>query len=164
MTLTSTLTAERLRALLDYDPETGAFTWRERRGRATAGKPAGFVRKDGYVVIRVDGVSHTGHRLAWLYVHGEWPEQDTDHFNGTRCDNRIANLRDVSRAINIQNQRKATATNKTGVFGAHVERGHFRSHIRINGRQVRLGSFATAAEANAAYVEAKRKHHEGCTV
>lgn len=90
------LTADRLREVLAYDAQTGAFTWRvTQSNRAKAGNTAGSLhRQDGYVYIRVDGVLHKAHRLAWLHVHGAWPTAGVDHVNGDRGQNGIANLRE----------------------------------------------------------------------
>lgn len=93
------LTAERLRELLSYDPETGWFTWRVTRssnGRADAGSRAGALRSDGYRHVTVDQHKYKEHRLAWLYMTGKWPEADLDHKNNTRDDNRFSNLRAAS--------------------------------------------------------------------
>jgi hypothetical protein len=67
------LTLERLKELLDYDPATGVFVWKENRRRGFEGARAGKVDKRGYRYIRIDGEDHTAPRLAWLYVHGTWP-------------------------------------------------------------------------------------------
>jgi hypothetical protein len=90
---TLTLTQERLREVLKYFPRTGRFRWRVPGPRgAPAGREAG-TRQGGYRSIRIDGVRHYEHRLAWLYVHGEHPTGDIDHDNGNPSDNRISNLR-----------------------------------------------------------------------
>lgn len=86
------LTVERLRELLDYDPETGVFRWKEPRRKCRVGEVAGSLRKDGYVKIQVDGRFYQAHRLAWLCVYGVWPSA-IDHIDGNRANNAIANLR-----------------------------------------------------------------------
>jgi hypothetical protein len=98
------LTQARLKQLLDYDPETGVFTWRVNRGGAAkAGTRAGCPTPFYYRVIRIGGRSRREHSLAWLYVHGHWPADELDHINRVRDDNRIANLREVTHAENMQN-------------------------------------------------------------
>lgn len=63
------LTAETLRRVLNYNPDTGLLTWRESRGRVAAGQVAGSLRKrDGVVRVRVNGRFYGAHRLAWLWV------------------------------------------------------------------------------------------------
>src|SRR5690349_6023774 len=75
------LTAEYLRAIISYAPDTGHFTWRISRSNVRAGERAGCSREDGYRLIRIDKTMYLEHRLAWLYVHGEWPSQFIDHIN-----------------------------------------------------------------------------------
>ena len=161
----SLLTPERLRELLHYDPETGLFTWRQRRGsRAPQGGVAGSHDALGYIQIGVDGVGHHAQRLAWLYQKGVWPEFTVDHVNGVPDDNRFSNLRDVSHQSNIQNQRRAPRSNTSGFLGVSASGNRWRAAIVVNLRQIHLGCFATPEAAHAAYVEAKRRLHEGCTL
>lgn len=161
-----TLTAERLREVLAYCPDTGRFTWRvSGRGRfKRAGNAAGTVNGHGYVAITIDGQVYAAHRLAWLHVHGRWPEFEIDHRNGHRADNRIANLRDVPTAVNRQNLRAARRDSSTGVLGVSMRGGSPIASIQVNGRQRHLGVFSTVAAAGEAYVAAKRAMHEGCTL
>lgn len=160
-----TLTAERLREVLAYDPETGHLTRIARVSSSTrigdlAGTPSGM----GYLQCRVDGRLYKCHRLAWLYVYGVWPKEMIDHVNGRRDDNRIENLRAVSRTTNMQNQRRAQRNNTTGLLGAHRDKTRYRSCIRADGRSTNLGSFGTAEDAHEAYLAAKRLLHGGCTI
>ncbi len=173
------LTADRLRELLRYDPETGVFTWLDRpesdfatrhgwriyQGQF-AGTVAGTPDLKGYVLIRVLGTYYKAHRLAWLYMTGAWPEQHIDHKNGVKNDNRFANLRDVGRATNMENQRRASSRNSTGLLGVspHRKTGKFCAFIKANGANRYLGLYPTPELAHAAYVEAKRQLHEGCTL
>jgi hypothetical protein len=168
------LTADRLRELLDYDPETGVFTRKASRtrygttsaNRATAGKQAGGWHIEGYVAISVDNRRYLAHRLAWLHVHGAWPEADIDHLNGVRTDNRIANLRSVTRGVNLQNLRAAQRNSKSGFLGVSWDerKQAWMARIGVNRRTVHLGRFKTAEEAHEAYKNAKRKLHDGCTI
>ena len=90
MTSEKSLTAERLREVLDYDPDTGVFTRKVRTASSVkVGDVAGSLNGKGYIRIRVDGRLYFAHRLAWLYVHGEWPVDQVDHINGIKNDNRI---------------------------------------------------------------------------
>jgi hypothetical protein len=161
------LTAERLRDVLDYNPETGEFRWKVTlSNRAPAGAKAGCFDKNhsGYILIRVLGRSYPAHRLAWLYVNGEMPNDDIDHINGNRADNRIANLRDVTRVVNLQNRRKGIG--RSGLIGAHwfSPANCWQSSIRVNGENIPLGYFKTPEAAHEAYMTAKRELHEGCTI
>lgn len=160
-----------LTRLLKYDQITGQFHWREaRRAGAKAGDLAGCLdlpRKKGqsYWRIVVSGKRYAAHRLAWFYVHGRWPEHEIDHINGNALDNRIANLREVDRFSNAQNLRKARSDSSTGLIGVRrVPSGAFSASIQAFGVRRRLGQFATAEEAFAAYVEAKRAAHPACTI
>jgi|SRR5262249_13953776 len=88
------VTAERLREVLSYDPETGTFTWRvSGGGRRTSGVAGHHDRAwKGYVCIAVDGRKYRAQRLAFLYMTGDWPPAQIDHINGDTSDNRWANL------------------------------------------------------------------------
>jgi HNH endonuclease len=165
------LTATRLREILHYNPDTGLFTRLvSLMPRWHIGEVAGSIRKIGniaYVLIKVDGKLFLAHRLAWLYMTGKWPEKDIDHKDGDGGNNRWANLRDVSKTINLQNTHKTPAGKKySALFGAHwcKKRRRWKSSIRVNGKNVYIGWFDTDVEASQAYLEAKRKYHEGCTI
>lgn len=159
------VTAARLRELLKYDPETGVFVSLTNRGRnTTEGRIAGGRRPNGYLVIRLDGVQHRAHRLAWLYMTGEWPEHEIDHINGDRADNRFANLRDVTRTVNQQNLRVAHRSSKSGLIGAWKRRNRWMAAIRVDGKQICVGQFDTPEEAHSAYLAAKRRLHAGNTI
>lgn len=174
------LTAQRLREVLHYDPQTGLFNWRARAQEEFRsfrafrafearfiGRQAGATWKDGRIVVRVDGDLHYAHRLAWMHVYGRWPERVIDHINGNPADNRIANLRDVTLMVNGQNLRKQRA-GKVEPLGAYLFnkklKKPYTAKIRVNDRSVHLGYFKTAEEAHAAYVQEKRINHEGCTI
>ncbi len=147
---------------LQYDPDTGAFHWKKgQRGGLVAGR---FCASRGGVAITLAQRHHQAHRLAWLYVHGDWPNGVIDHINGDPTDNRLANLRDVSIAANSQNQRKAMNTSTTGVLGVEPRDGRFGARVQVGNERHYLGRFDTAEEAHAAYVQAKRRLHEGNTL
>ena len=161
------LTAERLRAVVHYDPETGKFTRLVRLAqRHKAGDDACHATANGYQRVGIDGERHLAHRLAWLYVHGTWPEHHIDHVNGDRSDNRLANLRDVPQSINLQNRRKPQADNKSGYLGVYWERGakRWRSRVQLNGKAHEVGLFDDPAVAHAAYLTKKRALHQGCSL
>lgn len=141
-----TIDAERLKDLLSYNAETGVFTWRKTKGRAKAGSAAGCKDTCGYEVIRVDNVLYKAHRLAWLYVHGRWPDGLLDHINRKPGDNRIANLREVSQSENMHN---ATRKSKSGVPGVRWrhERNRWVAQIRVGYRNHVIGSFLSKDEA-----------------
>ena len=146
------LKVERVRALLHYDPETGVFTRKVRTSnRINIGDVAGGKDAKGYICIRVDGKTYKAHRLAWLYMHGAWPTGEIDHINGVRDDNRITNLRNVTKSQNQQNQRSVRGYSRDGK--------RWKSQIRVGGEFFHLGCFATQKEAHAAYLKAKQALH-----
>lgn len=155
------LTAERLRELLSYDPETGLFRWRVSRGRAKAGMSTGYVNNEGYSLIGIDQRLHKAHRLAWLYVHGVWPTDQLDHINNIRHDNRIANLREATNAENGQNRVKRVdnTTSKTGVCW-YIKYNCWQARITVMGKRIHLGYFAKWEDAVDARTKAKSEHHK----
>lgn len=164
---TKPLTQQRLRELLNYDPDTGVFTNRiTRSSRAQAGAVVGSLALNGYVTIRIDHALHYAHRLAWLYMTGAWPAGDIDHRDCQRANNRWENLRDVTRRTNQENRRTAPTNSTTGMLGVCPDkrRGGVRAQIVVAGKQKHLGKFATADEGHEAYIAAKRRLHAGCTL
>src|SRR5690349_15052213 len=102
----ASLTQQYLKEILHYDPETGVFIWYTSRGHCKAGNVAGSLNL-GYILIGICNFKYQAHRLAWLYMTGEWPTFEIDHKNGVSSDNRWENLREATRIINGQNRRKA---------------------------------------------------------
>lgn len=154
------LTLERLRELLSYDPETGIFRWLVNSGRVRAGAVAGGNDSDGYVQITIDYRKHLAHRLAWLYLHGEWPIEEIDHRNGVRSNNWIGNLRKATSAQNHENL-TLLPSNTSGRTGATWNRrsNKWVANIRVNGVKKHLGYFNSVDEAGDAYVAAKAEQH-----
>lgn len=152
------ITYERLRELLDYSSETGLFTWKVDRRRARAGAVAGRRHPNGYTYITVDYQHYRAHRLAWLWVFGVWPNGDIDHINRERSDNRISNLRSVTKSENQQN-RSINSNNKSGFMGVswHGKSLRWQAHIRTNGKSRNLGTYLTPEAASAAYIAAKKQ-------
>lgn len=158
------LTQARLKELMSYDPNTGIFIREQNRGKTMKGSIAGTTRHDGYVTVFIDGHRYLTHRLAWLYMTGEWPETVIDHIDRNPSNNSFSNLRDVSQSVNMQNIREPRSFGTSGRLGAHKFRGGFLARIVVFGEVVHLGWYETADEAHAAYLEAKRELHEGCTI
>lgn len=119
---------------------------------------------NGYIQIHVCGRLYYAHRLAWLNVHGAWPENMIDHIDGVKSNNRIANLRDVTSQTNCQNQHRAHSRNKTGLLGVQARGERFFARILVDGHHTHLGTYDTPEEAHKAYVAEKRKHHAGSTI
>ena len=159
------LTAEQLRQSLHYDAQSGLFTRLSRTSTCVQiGEIAGCKKPDGYVSIRLLGFGYMAHRLAWLYMTGAWPQDEIDHINGQRSDNRWGNLRSVSRSVNQQNLRTPNADNRAGFLGVSRDGSRWKARIKINGKQSHIGRFDTPQLAHAAYVAAKRTIHEGGTI
>ncbi len=158
------VTQARLRELLHYEPKTGVFTrLKQTSNRIKVGGVAGtFSGK--YRQVRVDARLYKEHRLAWLYVFGYLPALEIDHINGHPGDNRIANLREVPRAVNAENQRIARSHNTCGVLGVRRSHKKWTARITVRGTTHYLGIFASSAEAYVAYIAAKRRLHEGNTL
>lgn len=153
-----------IREWLSYDLETGIFRWKKQRpgGSKKVGDVAGYVHKiTGYVHIQVLGRIVSGQRLAWWFVHGEWPALLMDHVNGNRADNRIANLRQANPSQNTANHR-GTRRPKNGYFGVHAAHGSpgWVARVFYRGRTVGLGTFPTPEEAARAY-DAKVRELQG---
>lgn len=106
------------------------------------------------------------HRLIWLMVHGVWPTGQINHIDGNKLNNLLSNLRDVSQATNMQNQRRAHSDNASGLLGVywHKRQCRFYSQIRVNKVLKHLGYFPNADLAHEAYLRAKRELHPGNTL
>lgn len=162
--MTQELTLDRARKVLDYDQSTGAMVWKTRavtdfrdarawkswNARFSA-KAAGHLNIQGYMLLCIDHKFYLSHRVAWLMVHGRWPENEIDHINGEPADNRLANLRTADHTRNMQNAR-VKKTNKSGLKGAFTnQNGTFSSYVRADGKRKYLGRFVSAEEAHEAY-------------
>lgn len=142
-------------ALIVYEPLTGLFRWLVPRSVVKVGDIAGATLSNGYVQISLKGRLYLAHRLAWLFTHQVWPNHHIDHINGVRNDNRIANLRDVSRSENNCNLTKVRRDNALGITGVRKSGDKFWARIKLHGKEEFLGAFESAAEAQAAYLKAK---------
>lgn len=164
MSAKNTIDVAVLRSLLTYEPETGLLRWKDvGRAGVTSGMKAGFYNGDGYIQVCIDGRYIMAHRIIWALVHGVWPDGQIDHKNGTRDDNRIANLRDVDAVTNGQNKLPSVAWGQSKLMGAQWNKQRQCWHSAIkprNGKRIFLGLFDTAEEAHAAYMDARKKFHE----
>ncbi len=137
-----------------YDPESGVFTWKitPPHTRVKPGDIAGTTDASGYRRLNVGHEPVLAHRVAWLFVHGRWPEKYIDHANGNRADNRIANLRECDARLNQANK-GLMCSNTSGVKGVYWDRDRkrWRAAIRAFGKKVSLGSFTSKEAAAAVY-------------
>lgn len=148
MTSLKMITQERLKELVLYDPESGSFTCLIRRG-GTNKKGREIGSKDhGYIRITIDGKRYYAHRLAWLYITGEWPLIEIDHANCVRDDNRWCNLREANKTQNGGNVRKKS-NNTSGIKGIYWNkyREKWTAEIMIEQKKIHLGHFTEFNDA-----------------
>lgn len=159
-----------LRKILNYDPATGKLMWRKRDNgdvrwnKRYAGTEAFTNMQYGYHRGTISGHQYLAHRVAWALHYGEWPSGHIDHINGVRSDNRLINLRSVTRQENSKNIRKAqnNASGITGVYW-HSARKKWEASIGIGrGRRKFLGCFDTLDSAADARKMAEKElgYHE----
>ncbi len=149
-----------LKRLYSYDPVRGVFSHKRNGRLCKIGCVAGYQRKDGYVVIRVNSTTYQAHRLAWYYIHNTWPHE-IDHVDGCRSNNRLGNLRPATRTQNNGNSNGWGSRKKSGLPRGvyHNKIGKpFQALISMNYNLICLGTFDTVEAAQAAYSKAARKH------
>ena len=143
-----------LKSTLDYNPDTGIFTWKVNLGqKARIGEVAGCSDVNGYIRIRFHEKSYLAHRLVFMWMKGYFPEHDVDHINRIKDDNSWKNLKEVSRQCNNRNQ-NLYKQNKSGVAG--VRKGHngiWNTNIGVDKKLIHLGCFSKKEDA----VLARRK-------
>ena len=155
------LTADFVRTVLTYAPEAGVFRWRWRSdvgdqwNRRYAGKIAGSDHGGGYIGIGINGTIYLAHRLAWLYMTGEWPTTKLDHRFSVPDDNRRSELRKATDEQNAWNS-KLSRRNTSGYKGVTWRRdvGRWVASIHSEGRLNHLGYFDDPEIAHRAYKEA----------
>lgn len=144
-----------------YDPHTGDFTWKPRKGKGghKQAKKAGYLHSRGYWIIEYKAKAYRAHRLAWFMTYGVWPDPEIDHRNLCKTDNRLKNLRISNRLGNNVNQ-GLRCDNSSGVKGVYFYKPskRWRAQMNINGKRTHLGYFDSEIEASAAYQEAAKKH------
>lgn len=159
--MSATLTTARLKELFHYNPDTGQFIRLKRTSNSTAiGEVAGGSKAHGYITICIDYKPYYAHRLAWLFVHGNWPTEHIDHINGDGSDNRLCNLRAANQTQNLYNA-AIHSNNTTGFKGVSFNRGkgEYQAYCSVDKKFYRLGYFATAIEASEAREHFAKSHH-----
>ena len=162
----NSIDAALVRSILDYDPETGVLTWRARTDMRSqwnarfAGKVAGYRNSNGYLRIWINGRQINAHRIAWLWMTGEWPKKQIDHKDGNRANNRFDNLREATNAQNMANRpvQKNNACGVKGVCWAN-RRNKWRAQIHVKSKNIFLGHFDSIEDAASAYAMASEKLH-----
>ncbi|WP_186072123.1 HNH endonuclease [Burkholderia gladioli] len=155
---------DRLKTMIEYEPDTGLFRWLVDRnghdGGVRVGDVAGTVC-DGYIRIHLDQRIYRAHRLAWLFMTGAFPKKgmDIDHRNRIRSDNRWQNLRLATRCQNNMNSGPSKA-NRSGIKGVSwlKRRNKWHARIKIDGQVILLGDFALLEDAAAARKAAEDKY------
>lgn len=149
------VTQDFIKSLLNYNPDTGIFTWKRNN------RKAGYVQKDGYIRFNFNNIHYRAHRLAWLYVYGNFPDSHIDHINGNPSDNRINNLRLCDRSQNMSN-RKLNNNNKLGIKGVCWNKRIKKFHVQIgiNGKVKHIGYFDDLEFAELVSIEARNKYHK----
>lgn len=150
------LTQELLKSLIAYKPDTGELVWLvDRNGRGGKVKPgvlAGGIDKKGYVTLVINHKRYAGHRLAWLWMTGAWPEGSIDHKDRNPANNKWSNLRQATHRQNMMNRMQKPG--KSGLpRGVYMQRGRLYSHIGGGKNYKYLGSFKSVEEARAAWLE-----------
>jgi len=148
------ITQSELKDILHYDQDTGVFTWLKNY------IVAGTVEKKGYIAIKINKKSYKAHRLAWLYVYGNFPKEQIDHLNGIKNDNCINNLREATASENMLNRKQfKTSSAEFKGISFHKKQQKWTAKIQINKQRIWLGSFYSANEAAIAYKNAAIKLH-----
>lgn len=163
MTQTEALNAENVKTYFEYAPETGELRWTNNAPVKVRGKSCQTKNSTGHIYVKFQGKNYYSHRIAWLFVHGKWPDS-VDHINGNPADNRLINLRCVDHKTNMQNERKARSSNKTRMLGVSPNGRRYRAEIRVDGKKINLGTFDSPEVAHEAYLVAKRQMHKGATL
>ena len=155
------LTQNELKLVLNYNPETGIFTWIVNKGKIKIGDIAGCLNPKGYLKIKINYNQYFAHRLAFLYMTGEWPKEQIDHININKSDNRWCNLREAN---NGQNQSNALVykSNKIGIKGVRWQKHHkkYEARLRFNKKTMSLGYYDDVEDAAKAYKNAAKFYHK----
>lgn len=149
------ITHKELKEYLHYDPNTGVMFSYKNRKRTNYLFPLGSVATNKYLLINISDFRYRAHRLAWLYVYGEFPKGQIDHINGNRIDNRICNLRDVSRNENAKNK-SMYKNNTSGVSGISWDKINSKWSVYI--KDLHIGSYKCKLDAVAEVIRARKKH------
>ena len=160
------LTQERLKEALHYDPETGIFVWKISTGNVKTGDIANCLSFYGYIRIQVEEVRYPAHRLAWLYIYGYFPENDIDHIDRVKTNNRINNLREVSMSCNMRNTGNQK-NNTSGVKGITFDKinNKWKARVKVNGKTKHLGRYKDFNDAVCARLAGEQcLNWSGCDV
>ena len=152
---------EELKEFLDYNPDTGIFTWIKGRQSIKVGQVAGKANGNGYLRIRFKGIKYFAHRLAYYMYHGIDPlEKLVDHIDGDKSNNKINNLRLASKSQNAMNRINLASDNTSGVTGVYWYKKFKKwiATIQVNKVYKYLGSFTNKEDAIKVRREAEIKY------
>ncbi len=157
-----TITQAELKRLISYDPETGVFKWKVNKSNISEGDIAGHYAiacTKKYHFIMINYKNYLAHRLAWLHVHGRWPEYHIDHIDGNGCNNKLQNLREVTRFENQKNMRRSS-NNKSGITGVYFrnDTSAWCVQITANLKTITIGCFNNIFDAACARKNAEIKY------
>jgi len=153
------LTIGQVKSQLSYNPQTGVITRIASRRPDFIGKKVGSINRQGYLMVWMFGSNHCAHRFAWLLHYGEFPAGDIDHINQLKTDNRIENLRSVSREENARNcpMRSDNKSGKVGVF-YYARDGVWVAKISHGGKQITIGHYKAKDDAVSARIDAEKRY------
>jgi len=154
------ITQEYLKSILDYNEETGYFTWKiKKSANIVVGSIAGTLNHSGYWQIGIDKKLYSSHRLVWLFIFNSYPTSQIDHINCKKDDNRLVNLRLATPAENQWNRGKPV-NNTTGFKGVSWSKksNKYQAQISKNGKKIHLGFFNSAEQASKAYKDFAKEH------
>jgi hypothetical protein len=154
------ITQKELKEILNYNSESGIFTWKNivKPARKKVGDVAGGLCL-GYVVIGINGKIYRAHRLAWLYIYGKWPNDQIDHVNGIKNDNRLCNLRECNQSKNNYN-RKMQKNNTSGIKGVCKHKDKWMVQFKINKNVMYFGTYDDIEFAELVANEVRAKYHK----
>lgn len=148
------LTSDKVKELLNYSPETGVFRWKIGTRKVKVGDFAGCLDSRGYLKIGINKRGYTAHRLAWLYMTGDWPKGSLDHINGNQLDNCWKNLREANKyqqQMNIRRAKNNTSGYKNVFWNPRYSKWEVKGSA--NGKRFYLGRYKTKEEGNEVYVK-----------
>lgn len=151
--------AIKVRETFEYDVDTGVFVYKVTRGPKTKGSVAGSINSDGYLQVGFNGSRYLLHRLAFLYMKGEWPKNFVDHKDTDKLNNKWCNLRDVLRKVNNRN-RSVQKNNTSGVVGVSWDKINSKwfASICVEGKMIGLGRFNYKEDAILARMTAEKDY------
>lgn len=152
------LTQEYVKSIMHYDPETGHFKYIVKVRGVKPNTVIGYLQDDGYIRLSINYEKYLAHRIAWLYMTGEWPSGDLDHKDTDKTNNRWDNLREATKTQNKANT-KRICTNTSGMKGVSLNKStnRWKATITINYKSVHLGYFNTKENAAEAYAKAAKE-------